>query len=84
LKHSRSERERRAREVEDVRRIEGAWRASLAPDVAASFANAVAEVRARGPLPKPPDMPPGTRPNPPRPGHEPRPPKESAPTRRPR
>ena len=38
--------------------------------------------RARGPLPPPADMAPGTRPNPPRPGREPKPSKEEE--RRPR
>lgn len=82
LKHSRRERERRAQQSEDVRRIEAAWYGSLSPDVAKAFAREVAEVQARGPLPPQPDMAPGTAPNPPRPGHEPRPPKERETSRR--
>ena len=82
LKHSRRERERRAQQVEDVRRIEAAWIGSLAHDVAQAYALNVAAAHARGPLPRALDMAPGTRPNPPRPGHEPRQPKEVAPKRR--
>ena len=72
-KHSKSERARRAKENEDVARIEAAWVASVPAAKAKEFAAAVDEARARGPLPPPPDMAPGTRPNPPRPGHEPKP-----------
>jgi len=72
-KHSRSERARRAAQNEDVARIEAAWVASVPPAKAKEFESAVAEARARGPLPPPPDMAPGTAPNPPRPGHEPKP-----------
>jgi hypothetical protein len=79
-KHSRAERARRAAQNEDVARIEAAWIASVPPVEARQFEKAVAEARARGPLPPPPDMAPGTAPNPPRPGHEPKPAK--APTTR--
>ena len=83
MKHSKKEREQRARETEDVKRIEAAWMASLSPDVARGFARDVATARARGPLPRRPDMAPGTLPNPPRPGREPKAPKETGrPTRR--
>ena len=82
MKHSRRERAIRARQSEDVLRIETAWRASLAADVAAGFARDVAVARARRPLPRPPDMAPGTAPNPPRPGREPKASKEPARSRR--
>jgi len=55
--------------------IERAWRGSIPADVAAAFDAQVLAARARGPLPPPPDMAPGTPPNPPRPGREPKPPK---------
>jgi len=73
MKHSKRERAQRTRETDDVKRIEAAWVASLSPDVARTFARDVANARARGPLPPPPDMAPGTLPNPPRPGREPKP-----------
>ena len=82
MKHSRREREARARQGEDVRRIETAWHGGLPADVAAGFARDVALAQARGPLPRPPDMAPGTPPNPPRPGREPKPPKEPTRSRR--
>ena len=82
MKHSKKEREQRARETEDVKRIEAAWMASLAPDVARGFARDVAAARARGPLAPPPDMAPGTAPNPPRPGREPKPKEPARPARR--
>jgi hypothetical protein len=72
-RHSKHERERRAAETESTREIASAWFASLPKDVAAAFTADVAEARARGPLPPPPDMAPGTAPNPPRPGREPKP-----------
>jgi hypothetical protein len=82
-KHSEFERQRRAAEKERVAEIERAWRGSLPTDVAAKFDSQVKAARERGPLPPPPDMAPGTRPNPPRPGHEPKPPKaEERPRRR--
>lgn len=77
-KHSRPERVRRAAESERIREIESAWMRSVPPDAARQFAEDVAAARARGPLPPPPDMAPGTKPRPPRPGHEPKPPKEPA------
>lgn len=75
-KHSKPERERRVRENENTVRIQAAWQASVAPARAKEFAAAVEDARARGPLPPPPDMAPGTLPNPPRPGHEPKPKKD--------
>ncbi len=75
-KHSRSERERRANETIRVKEIEAAWLGSLTPEVAKSFNTAVAAARARGPLPPPEPMAPGTAPKPPRPGREPKPSKE--------
>ena len=85
MSRSRREREQRARQTEDVRRIEAAWLASLSAEQAKTFARDSAAARARGPLPRPPDMAPGTKPNPPRPGHEPRPAKDPGrtPSRRP-
>ncbi len=71
-------RERRAAQTERMREIQDAWMRSLSPDVAESFTKSVKAARARGPLPRQPDMAPGTAPRPPRPGHEPRPPKEQA------
>lgn len=55
--------------------VERAWRGSIPADVAAAFDAQVRTAKARGPVPPPPDMAPGTRPNPPRPGHEPKAPK---------
>ena len=81
-KHSKSERERRKEQNEAVSRIESAWVASVPSAQAKEFAARVAEARARGPLPPPPDMAPGTAPNPPRPGHEPKPPKDQTRTKR--
>ena len=80
-KHSRSERERRKQQREDVARIQAAWEASVPPAVAKEFARAVAEARARPPEVRP-DMAPGTAPNPPRPGREPKPPKAPQRSRR--
>jgi hypothetical protein len=82
MKVSKHEREKRARENELTRQIELSWSSRVAPDVAASFAREVEAAHARGPLPPPPDMPPGTVPRPPRPGHEPRPPKDAQRSRR--
>lgn len=81
-KHSKAERERRKQQNEAVARIEAAWQGSVPPARAKEFAQAVAGARARGPLPKPPDMAPGTAPNPPRPGREPKPKKEPTRSRR--
>ncbi len=74
-KRSEFERRRRAAETERLGEIERAWRGSLPADVAEHFDRQVAAARARGPLAPPPDMAPGTAPNPPRPGREPKPPK---------
>ncbi len=82
MKHSKRERAQRTRETDDVKRIEAAWVASLSPDVARTFARDVANARSRGPLPPPPDMAPGTLPNPPRPGREPKPAKVATGPRR--
>jgi hypothetical protein len=75
-KQSKVERERRKRQNADVERIQAAWAASIKPAAAAEFNERVAAARARGPLQPPPDMAPGTAPNPPRPGREPKPPKQ--------
>lgn len=82
-KRSRYEREQRAAQNVRIREITAEWERSVPPERAEAFAREVAAARARGPLPRKPDMAPGTLPNPPRPGNEPRPPKE-APQRRPR
>ena len=74
-KHSRNERERRKAAAERVVEIERAWRGSVPASVAAKFDEQVRASKERGPLPPPPDMAPGTKPNPPRPGREPKPPK---------
>jgi hypothetical protein len=76
VSRSRRERERRAQQTEDVRRIEAAWFKSLPSDVAEAFVAESAAARTRAPLPPKPNMAPGTPPNPPRPGREPRAPKE--------
>ncbi len=81
-KHSRSERDRRAAESARMLEVERAWVGSIPAPVAEEFAKAVAAAHARGPLPKQPDMAPGTRPRPPRPGHEPKPAKEETTSRR--
>jgi hypothetical protein len=81
-KHSKAERERRKAQNEDVARIEAAWIASVPKEQAKEFEASVAAARARGPLPPPPDMAPGTAPRPPRPGREPKPPKEQTRSRR--
>jgi hypothetical protein len=72
-KQSKSKRERRKEQHEAVVRIEAAWQQSVPADRAAEFDAAVAAARARGPIQPPPDMAPGTAPNPPRPGREPKP-----------
>lgn len=81
-KYSKAKRARRTEQNEAVARIEAAWVASVPPARAKEFAAAVAEARARGPLQPPPDMAPGTMPNPPRPGHEPKQKKEPTRSRR--
>lgn len=82
-KHSKRENEQRAAETARIKEIEAAWLGSLGKDQAEAFARSVEAVRSRPPTPPPPNMAPGTRPNPPRPGHEPRVPKEER-NRRPR
>ena len=72
---SSEKRERRRAANERITEIERAWRGSLPADVAAEFDAQVRASQARGPLPPPPNMAPGTPPRPPRPGHEPKPPK---------
>jgi hypothetical protein len=81
-KQSEFERKRRAEASARVAEIERAWRGSLPRDVLAEFDAQVKASKERGPLPPPPDMAPGTKPNPPRPGREPKPPKADARTRR--
>ena len=73
-KHSKSERERRAAESARMVEVQRAWEASIPAPVAAEFAREVAAVHARGPIPRQPDMAPGTLPRPPRPGRGPQPP----------
>ncbi|HEY2915772.1 MAG TPA: hypothetical protein VGI98_01025 [Candidatus Limnocylindrales bacterium] len=73
-KHSAFERTRRAAEAERTAEVERAWRGSIPVDVARQFDAQVRAAKERGPLPPPPNQPPGTIPNPPRPGHEPKPP----------
>lgn len=74
-KKTRAKRAARKKQNEDVERIQAAWSASVKPAAAAEFNERVAAARARGPIQPPPDMAPGTAPNPPRPGREPKPPK---------
>lgn len=81
-KHSSFERAQRAAETDRMREVEAAWVASLPKATVDAFNAEVAAVRARGPLPKQPDMAPGTAPNPPRPGHEPKPKKDAQRSRR--
>jgi hypothetical protein len=81
-KHSRAQRARRKEQNEAVARIEAAWQQSVPADRARAFAAAVAEARTRGPVAPPPDMAPGTAPNPPRPGREPKVKKEPSRSRR--
>jgi hypothetical protein len=81
-KRSETERARRAAENERMVEIERAWRGSIPNEVAADFDAKIREAKARGPLPPPPDMAPGTMPRPPRPGREPKPPKVETRSRR--
>lgn len=81
-KRSEFERRKRADAAERLAEIERAWRGSVPAEVAEHFDRQVAAARARGPLPPPPDMAPGTAPNPPRPGREPKPPKAEGRPRR--
>jgi hypothetical protein len=74
-KHSPYERAKRAAETERTKQIEAAWYASIPTETAKAFQREVEASRARGPIAPPPDMAPGTAPNPPRPGREPKPPK---------
>jgi hypothetical protein len=81
-KHSSFERAQRAAETDRMRQIESTWIAAIPKATLEAFNTEVAAVQARGPLPKQPDMAPGTAPNPPRPGHEPKPKKEAQRSRR--
>jgi hypothetical protein len=81
-KHSKAKRARRKEQSEAVARISAAWQASVPAAKATEFAQSVAAARARGPEERPPDMAPGTAPNPPRPGREPKPKKEPVRSRR--
>lgn len=80
-KHSRYENERRAAETARMNEIGAAWLGSVPKPALEAFNDAVAAARARPPQGPFPNMPPGTRPNPPK--REPRPTKEER-TRRPR
>jgi hypothetical protein len=80
-KHSKFESAQRAAETERLKEIEAAWMGSLSKGDREAFVDAVASARARPPQGPPPNMAPGTRPNPPK--HEPRPTKEER-NRRPR
>jgi hypothetical protein len=82
-KRSKYEQEQRKLQTVRVKEIEAAWLGSLPADRAKAFAAAVEVARNRPPDGPPVNMPPGTRPNPPRPGHEPKVPKEER-NRRPR
>jgi hypothetical protein len=81
-KRSDYERARRSADNARVAEIELAWRRAIPGDVAAAFDAQVRAAKERGPLPPPPDMPPGTAPRPPRPGHEPKAPKADDRSRR--
>jgi hypothetical protein len=81
-KHSKHEREQRAAESARVAEIERAWLGSIPAPVAAAYAASVQRARERGPWVRPPDMAPGTLPNPPRPGREPKAKKDDAAPRR--
>lgn len=79
-KHSKFENAKRAEQTARIKEIEQAWMGSVPKPQAQAFADAVAAARARGPQPPPENMPPGTKPNPPR--VEPRPTKEERNRRR--
>jgi hypothetical protein len=81
-KRSKNERERRVTESARMAEIQRAWVASIPGPLAVEFAREVEAAHARGPLPKPPDMAPGTLPRPPRPGREPKVKEETGPRRR--
>lgn len=83
VKHSKHENARRAAQTERMNEIGDAWTRSIPKEQAETFIRSVEAARTRPPSPPPPNMLPGTRPNPPRPGHEPRIPKEER-NRRPR
>jgi hypothetical protein len=74
-RHTGFKKERRDAANARVAEIERAWRGSIPADVAKAFDAQIAAAKARGPVPPPPDMAPGTPPRPPRPGREPKPPK---------
>ena len=74
-KRSVDKKARKAAEQARMVEVERAWRGSIPADVAKAFDAQVKAAKERGPLPPPPNMAPGTRPNPPRPGHEPKAPK---------
>lgn len=78
-KRSKFEKSQREAESTRVKEIEAAWLGSLSKADAATFSERVAAARARPPAGPPPNMAPGTRPNPPR--REPRPEKEERPRR---
>ncbi|MFL5727370.1 MAG: hypothetical protein ACJ765_01270 [Chloroflexota bacterium] len=73
-KHSKFESDQRAAETARIQEIEAAWMGSLSKGDRDAFVAAVTAARNRPPQGPPPNMPPGTRPNPPK--HEPRPTKE--------
>jgi hypothetical protein len=79
---SRFERAKRAQETQRAREIQAEWFAKLPAETAREFTRQVEAARARGPAPRPADMPPGTPPNPPRPGREPKPAREERGARR--
>lgn len=81
-KQSQFERAQRAAETDRMRQVEAAWVAAIPKAALEAFNAEVAAVHARGPMPKQPDMAPGTAPNPPRPGHEPKPKKDATRSRR--
>jgi hypothetical protein len=70
---AKSVRDKRAKQNEDMARIQAAWQASVPAARAKEFQAAVEAMHARGPIQPPPDQPKGTMPNPPRPGREPKP-----------
>jgi len=81
-KRSKYERAQRGAESDRTKQIEAAWAASVPADTAKAFAREVEAVIARGPMPRQPDMAPGTLPRPPRPGREPKVKKEETRSRR--
>jgi hypothetical protein len=79
---SRFKRAKRAQETQRAREIQTEWYNKMPAETAKEFTRQVEAARARGPAPRPPDMAPGTAPNPPRPGREPKPPKDQRSPRR--